>query len=134
MSTAPSYLTDEPAGKAVIGKGVLVKGQIQSREDLTVEGEVEGSIDMSEHLLTVRAEGNVRAGVKARTVEVQGSVEGQVEAVDKVYIRNGAKFVGDIQSAGIVIEDGGFVKGNVDLSPQTNGNRALNGSAAGHSS
>jgi cytoskeletal protein CcmA (bactofilin family) len=132
MSAAPTHSFEQAVSRAVIGKGVLVKGEILSREDLTVEGQVEGSIDMTEHRLTIHAQGNVRAGVRAKQVEVQGSIEGQVDAGDKVYIRNGAKFVGDIHSAGIVIEDGGYVKGNIDLSRQSNGHR-VNGSA-GHNS
>jgi cytoskeletal protein CcmA (bactofilin family) len=113
MSAAPSF--QHSAGKAVIGPSVVIKGQIQSREDLTIEGEVEGTIEMPEHRLTVDANGRVQAGVNARVVEVQGSLTGKVEAVDKVYIRKGASFVGDIHAAGIVIEDGGYIKGNVDL-------------------
>jgi cytoskeletal protein CcmA (bactofilin family) len=132
MSAAPTFGTEHASSKAVIGKGVVVIGQIQSREDLTIEGEVEGSIEMSAHRLTIDGQGNVRAGVKARIVEIQGSIEGRVEAVDKVYIRKGAKFVGDIHSGGIIIEDGGYIKGKVDLSHQSNGKSAVNGSAAGH--
>jgi len=127
MAAASPGLNDA-ANKAVIGKGVVVKGQIHSREDLTIEGEVEGTIEMSGHRLTVDEQGHVRAGVKARIVEVHGSVEGQVDAVDKVYIRKGAKFVGDIHSGGIIIEDGGYIKGKIDLSQHAK----VNGSAAGH--
>lgn len=130
MSAAPSFGNDHAASKAVIGKGVIVVGQIHSREDLTIEGEVEGTIDMAGHRLTIDGEGNVRAGVKARIVEVQGSIEGQVDAVDKVYIRKGAKFVGDIHSAGIIIEDGGYIKGKIDLSEHSHAK--VNGSAAGY--
>jgi len=115
------------AREAVIGKGVIVKGQIQSREDLTIQGEVEGSIEISGHRLTIDGQGSVRAGVKARTVEVQGSIEGQVEAADKVYIRKGAKFVGDIRSGGIIIEDGGYIQGKVELSHRAGGKSAVNG-------
>jgi cytoskeletal protein CcmA (bactofilin family) len=128
MSAAPSF--GGQAAKAVIGKGVLVVGEIHSREDLTIEGEVEGSIEMAGHCLTVDGNGTVRAGVKARVVEVQGSIQGQVDAGDKVYIRKGAKFVGDIRSGGIIIEDGGYIKGKVDLS--LHGNGKVNGLAAGH--
>jgi cytoskeletal protein CcmA (bactofilin family) len=118
-------------GKAAIGKGVLVKGQIQSREDLTIEGEVEGSIEMASHQLTIDGQGKVRAGIKARVVEVNGSIEGQVEAVDKVYIRKGAKFIGDIHSGSIIIEDGGYIKGKIDLSHRS-AKSAVNGQAALH--
>lgn len=128
MSAALSLAMEHSATQAVIGRGVVVKGQIQSREDLTIQGEVEGSIEISGHRLTIDQQGNVRAGVKARTVEVQGSVEGQVEALDKVYIRKGAKFVGDIRSGGIIIEDGGYIKGKVDLSHRASSKMAVNGS------
>jgi len=128
MSAALPLAMEPSAREAVIGKGVVVKGQIQSREDLTIQGEVEGSIEISGHRLTIDGQGNVRAGVKARTVEVQGSIEGQVEAMDKVYIRKGAKFVGDIRSGGIIIEDGGYIKGKVDLAHRSSGKMAVNGS------
>jgi cytoskeletal protein CcmA (bactofilin family) len=115
MSAAPSFAA-QPAAKAVLGKSVVFKGQIESREDLIVEGEVEGTIEMVEHRLTIAASGDVKANVIAREIEVLGSIEGKIEAIEKVYIRKGAKFVGDVHSAGIVIEDGGFIKGNIDLS------------------
>lgn len=130
MSAALPLALEPSAREAIIGKGVVVKGQIQSREDLTIQGEVEGSIEISGHRLTIDGQGNVRAGVRARTVEVQGSIEGQVEAMDKVYIRKGAKFVGDIRSGGIIIEDGGYIKGKVDLSHRAHGKMAVNGSGA----
>src|ERR1017187_1666604 len=118
MSAAPSIALQPPAAKAVLGKSVVFKGQIESREDLIIEGEVEGTIEMVEHRLTIAAGGDVKANVIAREIEVVGSIEGRVEAVDKVYIRKGARFIGDVHSAGIVIEDGGFIKGNIDLSRQ----------------
>jgi cytoskeletal protein CcmA (bactofilin family) len=132
VSAAPTARIEHPAGKAVIGPSVVIKGQIQSREDLTIEGQVEGTIEMSEHRLTVDASGRVQAGVNARVVEVQGSIQGQVEAVDKVYIRKGASFVGDIHSAGIVIEDGGYIKGNIDLTREGNGQRSPNTAGGPH--
>jgi cytoskeletal protein CcmA (bactofilin family) len=118
MSAAPSFEVQPPAAKAVLGKSVVFKGQIQSQEDLIIEGEVEGTITMIEHRLTIAANGEVKANVIAREIEVLGSLEGKAEAVDKVYIRKGARFIGDVQSAGIVIEDGGYIKGNIDLSRQ----------------
>jgi cytoskeletal protein CcmA (bactofilin family) len=119
MSAAPSIGVQSPAVKAVFGKSVVFKGQIQSREDLIIEGEVEGTIEMIEHRLTVAPDGNVKANVIAREVEVLGSIQGKLQAADKVYIRKGAKFVGDVHSAGIVIEDGGYIKGNIDLSRES---------------
>ncbi|HTM51965.1 MAG TPA: polymer-forming cytoskeletal protein, partial [Bryobacteraceae bacterium] len=119
MSTVPSRPTesfDAPrAGNAVLGKSVIVKGQILSREDLTIDGEVEGTIEMQEHRLTVGPNGKVRASVKAREVIVLGTLHGNVETGDRIDIRKEAKLVGDIRTARIVIEDGAYFKGNVDI-------------------
>ena len=116
MSAVQTSTVQPSVAKAVLGKSVVFKGQIQSREDLIIEGEVEGTIEMAEHRLTIAADGDVHANVSAREIEVIGSIEGRLEAVDKVYIRRGAKFIGDIHAAGIIIEDGGYIKGNIDLS------------------
>jgi cytoskeletal protein CcmA (bactofilin family) len=120
MSTVPSRPTesfDAPrAGNAVLGKSVVVKGQVLSREDLTVDGEVEGTIEMQEHRLTIGPNGKVRASVKAREVIVLGTLHGNVETGDRIDIRKEAKLVGDIRTARIVIEDGAYFKGNVDIS------------------
>jgi cytoskeletal protein CcmA (bactofilin family) len=103
------------AGNAVLGKSVVVKGQILSREDLTIDGEVEGTIEMQEHRLTIGQNGKVRASVKAREVIVLGTLHGNVETGDRIDIRKEAKLVGDIRTARIVIEDGAYFKGNVDI-------------------
>jgi cytoskeletal protein CcmA (bactofilin family) len=116
MSPAMSLGGEIPRAKAVLGKNVVIQGQIRSREDLTIEGEVDGTIEMLAHRLTIATDGRVRANVKAREIEVLGSIQGKIEAVEKVYIRKSAQFIGDIHSAGIIIEDGGYIKGNVELS------------------
>ena len=118
MSAAPSFARELPVAKAMLGKNVMVEGHIRSQEDLTIEGEVEGTIDMIEHRLTIATNGKVRANVKVREIEVLGSIQGKIEAVEKVYIRKSAQLVGDIRSAAIVIEDGGYIKGSIELSRQ----------------
>jgi cytoskeletal protein CcmA (bactofilin family) len=118
MSAATSFARELPVAKAVLGKNVIVEGHIRSQEDLTIEGEVEGTIDMIEHCLTIATNGKVRANVKVREIEVLGSMEGKIEASDNVYIRKTAQLVGDIHSAGIIIEDGGYIKGSIELSRQ----------------
>jgi len=117
LSTSPIRTTDfEPTRSAAsIGKSVTIKGQIFSREDLVVDGEIEGAIELNEHRLTVGTNGRVRAGVKAREIVVLGSIEGNVEALDKIDIRKDAKLVGDIKTARIVIEDGAYFKGSIDI-------------------
>jgi len=117
MSTAPaaSHHVSDSRGPAIIGKSVMIKGQIFSREDLTIDGEVEGSVELHEHRLTVGPHGKLQAGVKAREIVVLGSVHGNVEASDKIDIRKDAKLVGDIKTARIVIEDGAYFKGSIDI-------------------
>jgi len=119
MSSVPNRPTESfeatRGGNAVLGKSVIVKGQILSREDLTIDGEVEGTIEMQEHRLTIGPNGKVRASVKAREVIVLGTLHGNVETGDRIDIRKEAKLVGDIRTARIVIEDGAYFKGNVDI-------------------
>jgi cytoskeletal protein CcmA (bactofilin family) len=112
----PEPYTELPrAGNATLGKSVVVKGQIFSREDLTIDGEVEGTVELQEHRLTVGPNGRVNASVKAREVVILGTVNGNVEVSDKIDIRKEARLVGDIKTARIVIEDGAFFKGSIDI-------------------
>ena len=122
MSTLPGRSSpSEPhfeasrGGTAVLGKSVIVKGQIFSREDLTIDGEVEGTVELQEHRLTVGPNGKVTATIKAREVVVLGTVHGNVETTDKIEIRKDAKLVGDLKTMRIVIEDGAYFKGNIDI-------------------
>jgi len=102
-------------GSATIGKAVKIVGQIYSKEDLFVDGDLEGTVEALEHKLTIGPNGTVHASVKAREVVAQGSVQGNVEAADKIEIRKDAKLVGDIKTARIIIEDGAYFKGSIDI-------------------
>lgn len=105
---------------ATIGKSVVIKGQIISREDLYLDGELEGSVELQEHRLTIGPNGRVHANVKAREIVIIGTVHGNVEASDKIEIRKEARLVGDIRTARIVIEDGAYFKGSIDITkPET---------------
>jgi len=94
---------------------VKVVGQIYSREDLFVDGEVEGTVESLEHKLTIGPNGVVKAAIKAREVVALGTVQGNVEATEKLEIRKDAKLVGDIKTARIIIEDGAYFKGSIDI-------------------
>jgi cytoskeletal protein CcmA (bactofilin family) len=107
--------TPVSSSSATIGKAVMVKGQIYSREDLWIDGEVEGTVELQEHRLTVGPNGKVQASVKAREIIVLGTIHGNVDAADKIDIRKDAKLVGDIKAARIVIEDGAYFKGSIDI-------------------
>ncbi len=119
MSSMPARSFDPPtpvsSSSATIGKAVMVKGQIYSREDLVIDGEVEGTVELQEHRLTVGPNGKVQASVKAREIIVLGTIHGNVDAADKIDIRKDAKLVGDIKAARIVIEDGAYFKGSIDI-------------------
>jgi cytoskeletal protein CcmA (bactofilin family) len=103
-------------GSAALGKNVTVKGQIFAREDLTIDGEVEGTVECHEHRLTIGPNARVQAGLKAREIIIHGSIHGNVDATDKIDIKKEAKLVGDIKTSRIVIEDGAYFKGSIDIS------------------
>jgi len=115
-AAAPRMSYSGANGTAVLGRSVTVKGQIVSEEDLVIDGDVEGTVEVRDHRLTLGPNGKLRASmVKAKEIVIQGSLNGNVEAKDKVYIRKDATLVGDIQTAGIVIEDGAYFKGGIDI-------------------
>lgn len=103
------------ADVAHIGKSVLVKGELSGSEDLYLDGEVEGSIDLKGHSLTIGPHGRVRANVHARDVVVHGKVEGNLRAAERVELKKTAVLMGDIFTQRIVIEDGAFFKGGIDI-------------------
>jgi cytoskeletal protein CcmA (bactofilin family) len=120
MATPTRTFDSEPtgvrSGSAALGKNVTVKGQIFAREDLTIDGEVEGTVECHDHRLTIGPNARVQAGLKAREIIIQGSIQGNVEAADKIDIKKEAKLVGDIKTSRIVIEDGAYFKGSIDIS------------------
>ena len=103
-----------PKQVAAIGPSMMIKGEIRAREELVVDGEVEGLLE-SQSLLTVGPNGKVKANIKAREVVIFGSVRGNVEVTEKIAIREQGSLIGDIKSAGISIDDGAYFKGSIDI-------------------
>jgi len=101
--------------EATIGKSVLIKGQLYSEEDLHLDGQIEGTLELPKSRFTVGKSGKVQASIKAREVDVQGTVHGNIEALEKITIRSAANLVGDLRSATISIEDGAYFKGSIDI-------------------
>ncbi len=99
---------------AAIGSSMIIVGEIYSREELMVDGEVDGKLEL-QHRLTVGPNGKLRATIKAREVVVYGNVQGDVEVSDKITIKKGGSLIGDIRTAGIVIDDGAYFKGSIDI-------------------
>ena len=104
------------ADLAQIGKSVVIKGELSGSEDLYVDGQVDGSISLKNFSLTVGPNGQVKASVDAKGVVVQGKLEGNVLASDRVELRKSAVVTGDISTQRISIEEGAYLKGKVDIS------------------
>jgi cytoskeletal protein CcmA (bactofilin family) len=103
------------AEMAHIGKSVVVKGELSGSEDLYLDGEVEGSIELRGHSLIVGPHGRVRANIHARDVVVHGKVDGSIRGTDRVELKKSAILVGDVTTQRIIIEDGAFFKGAIDV-------------------
>jgi cytoskeletal protein CcmA (bactofilin family) len=115
---AGRFEAESRSGSAAIGKAVKIVGQIFSREDLYVDGELDGTVEALEHKLTIGPNGTLKATIKAREVVALGAIHGNVEATEKIEIRKDAKLVGDIRTARIIIEDGAYFKGSIDIVKQ----------------
>jgi cytoskeletal protein CcmA (bactofilin family) len=133
--------TPKTAEFAHIGKSVVIKGELSGSEDLYVDGQVEGSIELHGNSLIVGASGQVRANVNAKGVIVQGKLEGNIHATERAELKKSAIAVGDIITQRVAIEDGAYFKGKVDIqrdgaksesrSPATSASGAAAGASAG---
>ena len=100
---------------AHIGKSVIIKGELSGSEDLFVDGIVEGTIELRTNNLVIGPNGQVRASLRAKSVVVQGKLDGDIRASLKAELRKSAIVVGDIFTQRIAIEDGAYLKGKVDI-------------------
>ena len=107
--------TGSPGSNVIIGKSIVVKGELSGSEDLTIEGEVEGKIALKQHVLTVGNHGRVRAEVFAKSVIVLGQVVGNIAATEKVAIRNEGAVEGDIKAPRVAIAEGAKFRGGIDM-------------------
>lgn len=98
-----------------IGKSVVIKGELNGSEDLTIEGHVEGKIELREHVLTIGPNGKIKAEVFAKSVVVLGEVTGNVTATEKVDIRENGSVEGDIVAPRVAIAEGAHFRGSVDM-------------------
>ena len=98
-----------------IGKSVVIKGELSGSEDLTIEGQVEGKIDLRENVLTIGPNGKIKASLSAKSIVVLGEVIGNVTASEKVDIRDHGSVEGDIASPRVAIAEGAHFRGSVDM-------------------
>ncbi len=107
-----------------IGKSVVIKGELNGSEDLTIEGHVEGKIELRDHVLTIGPNGKIRAQVFAKSVIVLGEVNGNVTATEKVDIRENGAVEGDIVAPRVAIAEGAHFRGSVDMQTGKSGPKA----------
>jgi cytoskeletal protein CcmA (bactofilin family) len=112
---APPATKGDARPMANIGKSLVLKAQITGEEDVYVDGQLEGSIELKNNNLTVGINGRVNANVIARNVFVEGNLTGNVVATEKVEIRKTGSLQGDLTTGGVTIEDGAYFKGSIDI-------------------
>ncbi len=98
-----------------IGKSVVIKGELSGSEDLTIEGEVDGKIELRQNVLTIGPNGKIKAQVFAKSVVVQGEVHGNITATEKVDIRDSGSVDGDVVAPRVAISDGAHFRGSIDM-------------------
>lgn len=107
-------MTDERRKAAWIGGSILVKGDIVSTEDLVIDGQVQGTIELGNHSLVIGQGASVVADLNAKTVTISGKLKGNVMSSGRVELKSTAKVEGDISSPKLVMEDGANLSGKVD--------------------
>jgi cytoskeletal protein CcmA (bactofilin family) len=103
----------------VIGPSIQIEGTVRGQEDVYIEGEVTGTIQLQNNTLTVGPQGKIKADVYANTVYVEGSTEGDLYGSEQVIIRKSAKVRGNITSPRVSLEDGATFKGSIEMDPES---------------
>ena len=103
---------------AVIGPSIVVKGELSGEEDVLIQGRVEGEVDLGQNNLIVGKEGFAKANVRARTITIEGEVEGDLFGEERVIIRQSGNIRGNINAPRVSLEDGARFKGSIDMEPQ----------------
>lgn len=110
--------TDRKLAEQVVmnlGKSVVIKGELQASEDLTLYGQMEGSVRLSDHTLTIGPHADIKADISAKSVVITGSVAGNVTARERVEIQPTGSVTGDIVSPRLMMAEGSFLRGRVDV-------------------
>ena len=119
-STRGQPATAPGAGEGVtrIGKSVIIEGEVSGSEDLVIDGKVDGTIELPQHVLTIGPTGRIKAQVVARSVVVLGRANGSIRASDKVSIGKTGSVEGKVSAPRVVIADGAHLQGRVDMQPR----------------
>jgi cytoskeletal protein CcmA (bactofilin family) len=101
--------------RATIGRSITIRGDVGGDEDLLIQGQVDGSVNLDLHSVTVGSQGRVNANITGRVVVVEGQVEGDLNAKEQIILRSSAHVMGDISAPRVVLEDGASFRGLVDM-------------------
>ncbi len=102
---------------AVIGSSIQINGDLRGDEDLRIEGNVSGTVELKNSALTIGKEGKVKAGVFAKSIAVDGETKGDLYASDRVSIHVNARVQGNIIAPRVSIEEGAHFKGSIEMDP-----------------
>ncbi|MFW2405315.1 MAG: bactofilin family protein [Gammaproteobacteria bacterium] len=116
-TTATSSSGSAPRETAVIGRSIRINGDLQGEEDLRIEGDVNGTVRLHNNTLTIGQEGKIRADVYAKSVVVDGVMEGDVYSSERVAIRKSATVLGNITAPRVALDDGARFKGSIEMDP-----------------
>lgn len=108
-------LGSNDAPRAVIGSKIRFKGELVGEEDLLIQGQVDGTIDLKNHSLIIGAEGTVRANVLAKTVTIEGTVEGDLFGQERISILKSSDVRGNVVAERVILEDGAKFRGSIDM-------------------
>ncbi len=114
-ASEPELVESDPVAAATIGATMHIQGELTGHEDITIEGSLEGRVELLEHTLTVGASANIKASLRARCIVIEGQVVGDVTADDKVEITATGSLVGDIRAARVVLAEDARFKGSIDM-------------------
>ena len=119
MESSPAR-SSAPASReaAVIGPSITIDGDVRGEEDLLIEGEVSGTVQLKSNSLTIGPQGKVRADVYAHSIYVDGYLEGDLYGSERVHIRKSAQVKGNVTSPRVSLEDGAKFKGAIEMDPQ----------------
>ncbi len=116
----------------MIGESIVITGELSADEDVVIEGQVEGTINLNQNVLTVGEHGKVKAKIAAKTVVIVGAVWGSIIAAEKVDIRDTCLAEGDICTSRLVMAPGADVRGRIDMRQSQGGRAAAAGAARLH--
>ncbi len=119
VPSRPSANEPKVVARAVIGASLHFKGELSGNEDLEVHGRFEGTINLKQNNLTVGKQGSVQANVRAKIINVDGSIEGDLTGDERVVVRESGNVRGNIIAPRVSLEDGAKFKGSIDMEPKS---------------